>query len=124
MGFLSPRSHYIYMVCCLSTALGFSTSENIGYTLQARPGTGVVQGLSDRAFTAYSRAVVAIAAHGVCGGLVGAGLTDKHVLGELECIFLGWLHRAILCSIFGFFFRVLVWPENMQSCLTYLDDQS
>ena len=112
------------MVCCLSTALGFSTSENIGYTLQARPGTGVVQGLSDRAFTAYSRAVVAIAAHGVCGGLVGAGLTDKHVLGELECIFLGWLHRAILCSIFGFFFRVLVWPENMQSCLTYLDDQS
>jgi RsiW-degrading membrane proteinase PrsW (M82 family) len=101
MLFVSPRSHYIYMVCCLSTALGFSTSENIGYTLQARQGTGVVQGLSDRAFTAYSRAVVAIAAHGLCGGLVGAGLTDKHVLGELGCTFIRWLHPTILKRSFG-----------------------
>jgi len=43
----------------------------------------VVDEFTVRAYTAYSRAVVAVAAHGLFGGLVGLGLTKRHVLGQV-----------------------------------------
>lgn len=98
---------YVYLVCATACALGFSTVENIGYTLQAAgpeprapnsdaqaaalnvtslaAAASAANGSNDftaRAYTAYSRAVVAIAAHGIFGGIVGLGLTKKHVLGR------------------------------------------
>jgi hypothetical protein len=39
-----------------------------------------------RIYTAYSRAVVALAAHGLFGGLVGIGLTKRHVLGQVTVV--------------------------------------
>jgi len=111
---------YVYLVCAVACALGFSTVENIGYTFQASgggggnngstawapapnthistPGAGGVEtavgshagaGEEDvaldftaRAYTAYSRAVVAIAAHGLFGALVGLGLTKRQQISK------------------------------------------
>ena len=98
---------YVYLVCATACALGFSTVENIGYTFQASgqqpqapnsdaqsaalnvtsipataSGSDGLDEFAARAYTAYSRAVVAIAAHGLFGGIVGLGLTKKHVLGR------------------------------------------
>lgn len=74
-------SPYVYLVAALACALGFATAENIGYTFGSA-GDANTSDLAARAGTAYSRAVVAIAAHGICGALVGLGLTRRHVLGE------------------------------------------
>jgi len=74
-------SPYIYLVCTVASALGFSTIENVGYTFGGG-GEGVRPDFSQRMVTAYSRAVVAIAAHSICGGIVGLGLSRRYILGH------------------------------------------
>ena len=129
---------YVYLVCALACALGFATVENMGYTFQARhdgapfasgnsttaagagEGEGEAAAFAARAYTAYSRAVVAIMAHGLFGGLVGLGLTRRHVVG----LPLRWwqiLAPAVLAhGSFDFQQMLLaleVWEEGLQGGL-------
>ena len=137
---------YVYLVCATACALGFSTVENIGYTFQsagappAAPhseaasaevdmatssGGAGVEDLTARAYTAYSRAVVAVAAHGVFGGLVGLGLTKKHVLGQPLRPWQILLPSVLAHGTFDFQQMLLaleVWDEHLQAVLVVVLD--
>jgi RsiW-degrading membrane proteinase PrsW (M82 family) len=135
---------YVYLVCAVACALGFSTVENIGYTFQASGGGGnngstavtwtpapnahmstptgaggletpvgshagageedVALDFTARAYTAYSRAVVAIAAHSLFGALVGLGLTKRQIIPKAHCppsIFTIQSHWTLTFQKFG-----------------------
>lgn len=152
---------YVYLVCATACALGFSTVENMGYTLQASSGgpgpppprqpepvgplapstassavhlgtssEGGASGgedldLAARAYTAYSRAVVAVAAHALFGALVGLGLTKKHVLGQPLQAWQILLPSVLAHGTFDLqqmLLVLLVWDEEMQTVLTVLLD--
>ena len=146
---------YVYLVCAVACALGFSTVENMGYTFQASagqtspsssesnssnnfhtstppPGSGGGSGgggggeeLMARAYTAYSRAVVAIAAHALFGGLVGLGLTKRHVLAAPLRYHHILLPSVLAHGTFDFqqmLLAIEVWDEQTQSILVIILD--
>ena len=84
-----------------------------------------VEDLTARAYTAYSRAVVAVAAHGVFGGLVGLGLTKKHVLGQPLRSWQILLPSVLMHGTFDFQQMLLaleVWDEKTQTVLIVVLD--
>ncbi|EKX38164.1 hypothetical protein GUITHDRAFT_115711 [Guillardia theta CCMP2712] len=120
----NSSSKFVFLVCAVSCALGFSTVENMGYAMGSRGEEGQAS-LSARAYTAYSRAVVAITAHGVCGGLVGVGLTKKHVLGKSWGFPRILLPSLLVHGTFDFqqlLIAVLVWNVEVQNiCVVVLN---
>ena len=78
-----------------------------------------------RAYTAYSRAVVAIAAHALFGGLVGLGLTKRHVLAAPLRYHHILLPSVLAHGTFDFqqmLLAIEVWDEQTQSILVIILD--
>jgi RsiW-degrading membrane proteinase PrsW (M82 family) len=84
-----------YIVYAVAPALGFSTVENVGYTVEAA-GQGVGQGV----LAAVMRVLVATPLHCLTGYLLGIGFARREVFGEP----LKWYHiMAVPVFVHGFF---------------------